>query len=151
LSESPGKDHLRQSWGRHNAFIGSAVLDAHWHQRDPRPVLRRRTDDSRDAGGRREVTSAGRWPTLPDVPTMAEAGQPDFVVTSWGAFVLSAGTPRNVVDGLSAAMREIATDATVQRRFLVAGARTPEQASARAIAERPMWKEMVRISGARPI
>jgi tripartite-type tricarboxylate transporter receptor subunit TctC len=100
------------------------------------------------------VTTAERWPTLPDVPTMAEAGQPDFVVTSWGAFVVPAGTARNVIDRLSAAMQAIAADTAVQRRFLVAGARviasTPEQASARAITERPMWKEMVRISGAKP-
>jgi tripartite-type tricarboxylate transporter receptor subunit TctC len=100
------------------------------------------------------VTTAGRWPTLPDVPTMAEAGQPDFVVTSWGAFVVPAGTARNVIDQLSTAMQEIAADPAVQRRFLVAGARviasTPEQASARAVMERPMWKEMVRISGAKP-
>src|SRR3712207_2503692 len=33
------------------------------------------------------VTSAERWPTLPDVPTMAEAGMPDFVVAVWGALV----------------------------------------------------------------
>lgn len=100
------------------------------------------------------VTTAKRWPTLPDVPTMAEAGQPDFVVTSWGAFVVPAGTARNVIDRLSAAMLQIAADPAVQRRFLVAGARviasTPEQANARAVSERPMWKEMVRISGAKP-
>jgi tripartite-type tricarboxylate transporter receptor subunit TctC len=100
------------------------------------------------------VTTSERWPTLPDVPTMAEAGQPDFVVTSWGAFVVPAGTARNVIDRLSAAMQEIAVDPAVQKRFLVAGARviasTPEQASARAIKERPMWKELVRISGAKP-
>ena len=34
------------------------------------------------------VTSAQRWPTLPNVPTMAEAGVKDFVVTSWSAYVL---------------------------------------------------------------
>jgi tripartite-type tricarboxylate transporter receptor subunit TctC len=100
------------------------------------------------------VTTAERWPTLSNVPTMAEAGQPDFVVTSWGAFVVPAGTSRVVIDRLSAAMREIATDESVQRRFLVAGARcvasTPEQASARALRERPMWQEMVRVSGAKP-
>ena len=49
------------------------------------------------------VTSAQRWPTLPDVPTMAEAGIKDFVVTSWAAFVLPAGTPRPIVDKLSGA------------------------------------------------
>jgi len=100
------------------------------------------------------VTTAERWPTLPTVPTMAEAGQPDFVVTSWGAFVVPAGTPRVTIDRLSATIREIAADPAVQQRFLKAGARcvasTPEEARARALAERPMWKEMVHISGAKP-
>jgi tripartite-type tricarboxylate transporter receptor subunit TctC len=99
------------------------------------------------------VTSAERWPTLPNVPTMAEAGQPDFVVTSWGAFVVPAATPRPIIDRLSATLREIAADPAVQRRFLLAGARsiasTPEEARARGVNERPLWKEMVRISGAK--
>jgi tripartite-type tricarboxylate transporter receptor subunit TctC len=99
------------------------------------------------------VTSPARWPTLPEVPTMAEAGVPDFVVTSWAAFVVPKGTPRPIMDKLSAALREISADPSVQERFQVAGARsvgsTPEEAAAYAAKERPMWQEMVRVSGAR--
>jgi tripartite-type tricarboxylate transporter receptor subunit TctC len=98
------------------------------------------------------VTSDKRWPTLPDVPTMAEAGLSDFVVTSWGAFVVPKNTPRGIVDKLSAEMRELAADASIQARFQVAGASliasTPEEALARAARERPIWQEMVRVSGA---
>jgi tripartite-type tricarboxylate transporter receptor subunit TctC len=99
------------------------------------------------------VTSAQRWPTLPNVPTMAEAGMKDFVVTSWAGFVVPAGTPRPVIERLARAQKEIAADADVQRRFIAAGARilssTPEEANAKAVQERPMWREMVRVSGAR--
>ena len=99
------------------------------------------------------VTSPTRWPTLPDVPTMAEAGVPDFVVTSWAAFVLPKATPRPVADRLSAELRAIAADPALQARFQVAGARalgsTPEEALAQGQRERPMWQEMVRLSGAR--
>jgi tripartite-type tricarboxylate transporter receptor subunit TctC len=69
------------------------------------------------------VTSSQRWPTLPNVPTMAEAGLKDFVVTSWGAFVVPAGTPRGIIDKLAAAQKKIAADPDVQKRFQVAGAR----------------------------
>src|SRR5215510_14883145 len=54
------------------------------------------------------VTSAQRWPTVPDVPTMNEAGIKDFVVTSWAAFVFPAATPRPIIDRFSAAQRQIA-------------------------------------------
>ena len=100
------------------------------------------------------VTSAERWPTLPDVPTMGEAGVKDFVVTSWGAFVLPAATPRLIIDNLSGAQKQIAADEAVQKRFLTAGARvlssTPEQAIAFADKERVMWKGVVALSGLQP-
>jgi tripartite-type tricarboxylate transporter receptor subunit TctC len=99
------------------------------------------------------VTSAERWPTMPDIPTMAEAGVPDFVVTSWAAFVAPAGTPRPIVDRLSRALGEIARDEAVARQFLQVGAKilssAPEQVTERGHRERPMWQEAVRISGAR--
>lgn len=99
------------------------------------------------------VTSAERHPALPDVPTMAEAGIPDFVVTSWCAFGFPAGVPRPIVDRASGLMREIAADAAFQERFIRSGGRavgsTPEQVWERARRERPMWQEMARITGAR--
>jgi tripartite-type tricarboxylate transporter receptor subunit TctC len=99
------------------------------------------------------VTSAQRWPTLPDIPTMGEAGIKDFVVTSWAAFVLPAATPRPIVDRISATQRQIAGEQVIQERFLVAGARvlssTPEGAIAFAGKERTMWKDVVAASGAK--
>jgi len=99
------------------------------------------------------VTSSERWPTLPDVPTMAEAGMKDFVVTSWAAVVVPAGTPRPIVDKLSAAFRQVATDPAMTPRFLTAGAKllssTPEEAKAFADKERATWKEIVAIAGAK--
>jgi len=99
------------------------------------------------------VTSAQRWPTMPNVPTMAEAGLKDFVVTSWAAFVFPAGTPRPIIDKLSSAMKKIAADTELQKRFLVAGARaissTPEEALAYAAKERAIWKDVVAMSGAK--
>ena len=97
------------------------------------------------------VTSAQRWSTMSAVPTMVEAGIKDFVVTSWAAFVVPAGTPRSVVDALSAAQGKIAAEQAIQDRFLVAGARvlssTPEAAIAFAAKERAVWKGVVAASG----
>ncbi len=99
------------------------------------------------------VTSAERWPTLPQVPTMAEAGMADFVVTSWAAIIAPIGTPRPVVERISAAFRAAAALPAVQARMLQSGGRalwtSPEETMARARAERPMWQEMVRVSGAK--
>lgn len=98
------------------------------------------------------VTSAERWPDLPDVPTMAEAGIPDLVATSWGAICAPAGTPAPIVARLSEAMRAIAADPEAQAKFRPTGNRllgtTPEEAAGRAARERPMWRDVVRAAGA---
>ena len=99
------------------------------------------------------VTSAERWPTLPDVPTMAQVGIKDFIITSWGAFVLPKGTPTAIITKLSDALKEIAADPAVQKRFLESGARTiattPQETFAFAERERVKWKIMVEMSGAK--
>ena len=99
------------------------------------------------------VTSPYRWPTFPEVPTMAEAGMADFVVTSWGALVMPAGTPAAIAARLSQVVQEIAAQPATKERFLNAGARivsaTPQETAAFAARERVKWKEAVRLSGAK--
>ena len=99
------------------------------------------------------VTCPERWPNLPDLPTMAESGIPDFVITSWGAMVAPAGTPMAIVEKLSRTMAEIAADPALQKRFLGAGARitasTPQETTAFAARERVKFNELVRLSGAK--
>ena len=50
------------------------------------------------------VTSTKRIPSLPDVPTVAEAGFPDFEMEAWNSLVAPAGTPRPILDKLRAAV-----------------------------------------------
>jgi tripartite-type tricarboxylate transporter receptor subunit TctC len=99
------------------------------------------------------VTAASQWPSLPELPTMAEAGVRDFVVTSWGAFVVPKATPPAIVAKLSAAISAIAAEPAMQQRFLEAGARSvatsPQDTAAFAERERVKWKEVVQISGAK--
>jgi len=99
------------------------------------------------------VTCPERWPTIPDVPTMAEAGVKDFVITSWGAFVMPKGTPPAIASKVSAAIAEIARDPTVKDKYLQTGAilkaTTPKETEVFAEQERVKWKEVVRLSGAK--
>src|SRR4051812_8494663 len=52
------------------------------------------------------VTSAARHPQLPDVPTMAESGVPDYVTTFWTGVIVPAGTPPEIVAKLNAAIND---------------------------------------------
>ena len=84
---------------------------------------------------------------------MAEAGVKDFVITSWGAFVLPKGTPPAIVNKLAQTIRDIAREPAMQQRFLEMGGRavssTPEELAAFAEKERVKFKEAVRLSGAK--
>src|SRR5690606_37204725 len=53
------------------------------------------------------VTGPNRLASLPDVPTAAEAGYPDLLVSSWFALYAPAGTPVEVVDKLAAEIKVI--------------------------------------------
>ena len=62
------------------------------------------------------IASAARIAALPEVPTTAEAGMPDFVVDAWFAVFAPAGTPPEVIARLNAALREATTLPEVRRR-----------------------------------
>ena len=98
------------------------------------------------------VTSAERWPTMPQVPTMEEGGMKDFVVTVWGGFVAPASMPDAAVEKLNAALKATVEDATQRERFARVGAKpiwtTAADAAARAARERPMWRGTIQASGA---
>jgi tripartite-type tricarboxylate transporter receptor subunit TctC len=69
------------------------------------------------------VTSPERVPTMPDVPTMAEAGIPDFLVTSWVGVFGPANMSPATVEQLSSAVQDIVRSATGEQRIRNLGGR----------------------------
>ncbi|MBS7811560.1 Bug family tripartite tricarboxylate transporter substrate binding protein [Roseococcus pinisoli] len=98
------------------------------------------------------VTMGQRWPTMPDVPTMAEAGVDNFNVSPWHLWAGPAGMPREIAERLSNEIRTAWADPALQQRVIGMGAiltgSTPAELGARLEREKPRWAEMVRISGA---
>ena len=72
-----------------------------------------------DAGKLRPlgVTTADRLEALPRVPPLAEIGLPGFDRSSWFGLFAPAKTPRNVVDKLSAAIRDIVSEPSMRAEF----------------------------------
>lgn len=97
------------------------------------------------------VTGAKRWFSLPEVPTMIEAGFPGFVSDTFSALFAPAGTPPEIIALLARQCQEaLATDEARDQAHnagfeIVAG--TPEQLAARLAAEVPAVKELVERAG----
>ncbi len=97
------------------------------------------------------VTSDKRLAELPDVPTMAEAGVKDMVVTAWFGLVAPAGTPQDAIDKLYAATRDVVRSPEISERFRSmggqAGGNTPAEFTAFIDQERTRWKTIVDAAG----
>lgn len=63
------------------------------------------------------VTTSKRFPYLPDVPTMAEAGLKDYDVTAWWGIAAPAGTPKDIVDRLAREIKAVTEDATLRNQL----------------------------------
>jgi tripartite-type tricarboxylate transporter receptor subunit TctC len=73
------------------------------------------------------ISTAARSPTLPNVPTAAEAGLPEFQASAWNALFAPKGTPKPVLDKLTDALDRALDDASVRKRLLDLGCDIPDK------------------------
>ncbi|WP_291377185.1 MULTISPECIES: tripartite tricarboxylate transporter substrate binding protein [Achromobacter] len=98
------------------------------------------------------VTSAERSTNLPDVPTMAEAGVPNFEAGSWFGVLAPAGTPAPIVNRIDQAIEKAMADPDMQKRVIELGAvptvKGPAEFNAFIGTEIEKWKAVVQAAGA---
>jgi tripartite-type tricarboxylate transporter receptor subunit TctC len=98
------------------------------------------------------VTSDHRSAALPDVPTMAEAGLPGYEATAWFGLLAPAGTPRPIVDKMSAEIAKGIKTKEGQAQIAEQGAEpvgsTPEEFGTLIKGELEKWAKVVKASGA---
>ncbi|UJW81153.1 Bug family tripartite tricarboxylate transporter substrate binding protein [Hydrogenophaga sp. SL48] len=94
------------------------------------------------------VTSDKRLPSLPDVPTVAEAGLPQFKLDSWFALYAPAGTPADVVQTLNQAVSKILQQPDVKKKAEDSGTTTevmtPVQLGAYTKKELEFWGQVIK-------
>lgn len=94
------------------------------------------------------VTSAQRSSTLPDVPTMIEAGVPGFSAVGWNGLFAPAGTPDFVVRKLNKAVNDALASPDIHDRLIKQGSvpvgGTPEEFAAFVKSELKSWGKVAR-------
>ncbi|UUX94491.1 Bug family tripartite tricarboxylate transporter substrate binding protein [Aquabacterium sp. J223] len=93
------------------------------------------------------VATAKRLPSIPEVPTMEEAGVRDFRTGTWVAVVAPPNTPAAITAAISKAMAEVVKTQEVQKRFADLGGEgvggTPAELATFLAAESARWREVV--------
>ncbi len=100
------------------------------------------------------VTSKARVASLPDVPTMDEAGLKGFEVGIWHGVWAPKGTPKPIIDKLNAALNDALNDADLKKKFADLGTtpepverRKPEVLRAHLSAEIAKWAPIIKKAG----
>ena len=97
------------------------------------------------------VTTPSRWPTIPDVPTVAESGVPNFAVIQWSGVLAPAGTPRAIVERLNREINRIIQEPDIRGKLMQQGivpvGGTPEDFGAYISAEIRRWTAVARANG----
>jgi tripartite-type tricarboxylate transporter receptor subunit TctC len=97
------------------------------------------------------VIAPQRQASLPDVPTAAEAGLPNFDVTTWYGVLTVAGTPRPIVDRLNRELVAAMTSADMKQKLAAQGTdvrtSTPDEFAAYIKEEIAKWGDVIHKAG----
>ncbi len=97
------------------------------------------------------VGSAERLPSLPEVPTFAESGFPEFEAYSWTALVAPAGVPADIVNRIAQATAEALGDKGLQEKLTGQGAiaarSSPQELEDKVRSEIQQWTKVIEIAG----
>ena len=99
------------------------------------------------------VTSSQRDPALPEVPTIAESGVPNYEVGSWYGLLVPAGTPKPIVEKLGQAIAQIVRMPDIRTKLLALGAtpvgNSPSEFAAHIRKETDKWSAVIKSSEAK--
>jgi tripartite-type tricarboxylate transporter receptor subunit TctC len=100
------------------------------------------------------VTGATRAPSLPDVPTMIEAGVPGYTATTWNGLLAPAGTPPAIIARIHDAVVQALQDPTVKEGYARIGedvaSDTPEELTALIRDETAKWSRVIKNANIQP-
>jgi tripartite-type tricarboxylate transporter receptor subunit TctC len=92
-----------------------------------------------------------RSPAFPNTPTVQESGVAGYEVTSWNGLFAPNGTPKEAIDTINKAMRDILADEALKKRYLElaveAKASSPDELKARLVADIKKWSEVIERAG----
>ncbi|MBS0442564.1 MAG: tripartite tricarboxylate transporter substrate binding protein [Proteobacteria bacterium] len=94
------------------------------------------------------VSTTKRSAAFPDVPTVQEAGVPDFEVDSWYAMFVPGKTPKPIIEKLNKALNQVVADPEMREKLLAQGSEgvggSPEMLGKVVAAELPKWAKLVK-------
>jgi tripartite-type tricarboxylate transporter receptor subunit TctC len=97
------------------------------------------------------VTTKDRSPLMPNLPSMQEAGVPDFDITSWQGYFAPANTPKEIVARLNAEIRKIIEKPEIKAQLATLGmdafSGTPEQLGTFVGEQLVFWERLIKNAG----
>ena len=100
------------------------------------------------------VTGKVRSDALPDVPTMQEAGIPEYTAITWNGILAPANTPRPIIQRLNEAIVKALQAPEMKAKYAALGQdlawSTPEEFAAFIADESRRWSRVIRTSGIKP-